>query len=228
MAKWLLNCVCGGGPNKHSKTSTSDSVDRAQRQPQVQGLSAEHGSLPDTDHSFSIPAVAPKGRTSIGIPLQQSPVPDGQNVVADARHSGARLDAVGRPLIAEPTIPQASEQTGTPSSELQRVATSIQQQGGTRRANEGLSDLLERAAKDHALMVKSLDTSLQVTAPVRSASKGVKGAVSPCLAYPRYGKQAYRLMMCALATRSKLSSAFAKSDLPVKAPSHLPSRSPNH
>ena len=190
MAKWLLNCVCGAGQNKEGKTSTTESVDRAHRQPQVQGLSAEHGSLPDTEHSFSIPAVAHKGRTSIGIPLQQSPLPDGQDVVADARHSGPLLNSVGRPLIAEPAIPQASEQPGSPSSELHRVAASIQQQGRTRRADEGLPDLLERAAKNHVLMVKSLDTSLQVRTPLHSASEGAIGPVSPCLAYHRYGKQA--------------------------------------
>ena len=168
MATWLVNCVCGSGvKGEHGKASNSTPQSHFHTVPQGNGIAAEHETSTQTPLQSSIApdkAVALKG-VVVSTPLASStPAPEGKSVIADGRHpirDSSPVDVplrAGQPLVHANTASQLSE-----STELLRKADTIQQGGGAAARPVGdLPELLSATAHDHALMVQSLDRSLQV------------------------------------------------------------------
>ena len=167
MAKWLANCVCGSGvKGEHGKASNSTPQSHFPTEPQGNGIAAEHETITQTPLQSSIApdkAVALKG-VVVSTPLAfNTPVPEGKSVIADGRHPTRDSSPVDVPLRAgQPSVHANTASQLSDSTELLRKVDTIQQGGAAARPVGDLQELLSATAHDHALMVQSLDRSLQV------------------------------------------------------------------
>ena len=165
MAHWL-GCLCGTNVKEHEHSKTSGPESKVSAHANGGAVELNIASQPLQQHSTSsnTPEAAVQSSVPSGLkPLStHSPVVDDQATIAVHRpECESGLNRRPSPPQQQPLEPSFRDSQERPS-ELQRIATTLQQHTRSNLDKADLQDVLALIARDRDLMLQSLDHSMQV------------------------------------------------------------------